>query len=202
VVTLNIFATSAQGLTGSATITAGLTSGTTPVIGAISDSATLQSKSFSPGSYLTIFGSNLANTRVLASTVPLPTTLGRSSVSVGGKLLPLIYVSPGQINAILPYSLAVNSSQPLIVANGTLSARPQPLQPPRPTQESLQLTKTAGCGHALNQDFTLNSPASSGPLDCLHILRGSGVKPGSQKRGCTPTACHDVECMGVPTTST
>src|ERR1017187_2694756 len=74
-----------------------------------------------PGSVISIFGTNLANTTMPASLTPLPTTLGGVSAVVNGSLkVPLFYVSPTQINAQLPYetptgtaTLSVNGSAPV-----------------------------------------------------------------------------------------
>jgi hypothetical protein len=60
----------------------------------------------SPGSVISIFGSNLADGEYRALTTPLPPTLGGASVSVNGTPAPLFYVSPTQINAQITISLA------------------------------------------------------------------------------------------------
>ena len=51
-----------------------------------------------PGELFSIFGTNPASTTASAATVPLPTTLGTTSVTVNGKAAPLVFVSPTQIN--------------------------------------------------------------------------------------------------------
>ena len=73
-----------------------------------------------PGSVIAIFGTNLAASTLPAPSLPVPTTLGGATVLVNGKLsAPLFYVSPGQINAQLPYetppgaaTLTVNGGTP------------------------------------------------------------------------------------------
>jgi uncharacterized protein (TIGR03437 family) len=60
------------------------------------------------------------------STLPLPPQLGSTSVVVSGVELPLLYVSDGQINVVIPYDLALNAPHQLIVARGnTISAPAQ-----------------------------------------------------------------------------
>jgi hypothetical protein len=49
-----------------------------------------------PGSILEIYGSNLSSAPALASAIPLPTTLGGTSVTIGGYPAPLFYVAPGK----------------------------------------------------------------------------------------------------------
>jgi uncharacterized protein (TIGR03437 family) len=58
-----------------------------------------------PGELFSIFGTNLASTTASAAGVPLPMTLAGASVTVNGKAAPLVFVSPTQINAQLPYEV-------------------------------------------------------------------------------------------------
>ena len=56
-----------------------------------------------PGSYVSIYGSNLAgNGNAAASSLPLPTTLNSAQVFLGTTPLHLIYAGANQINAIVP----------------------------------------------------------------------------------------------------
>ena len=74
------------------------------------------------GSILQIYGSNLSASVSEATQLPLPLTLGTTSVTIGGYPAPLFYVSPGQINAQLPGELTTGLSYPVIVNNnGALS---------------------------------------------------------------------------------
>ncbi|HEX4275301.1 MAG TPA: FG-GAP-like repeat-containing protein [Bryobacteraceae bacterium] len=61
-----------------------------------------------PNSVVSAFGNNLASTTATASSYPMQTTLGGIRVHVGlppnDTLAPLLYVSPSQINYLLPYS--------------------------------------------------------------------------------------------------
>ncbi len=56
------------------------------------------------GGLITLFGSALGVTTEVSASAPLPTTLADSCLTVNGTLLPLLYVSPGQINAQLPFN--------------------------------------------------------------------------------------------------
>ncbi len=62
---------------------------------------------------LSIFGANLG-TEEFAAATPLPTTLGGTCVTLNNLPLPLVWVSPGQINAQIPPSLAPGT-YPLVV---------------------------------------------------------------------------------------
>lgn len=55
-----------------------------------------------PGGLVTIFGSNLSPVNLASQQVPLPTALGESCLTVNGQPLPVVFVSPGQINGQLP----------------------------------------------------------------------------------------------------
>jgi uncharacterized protein (TIGR03437 family) len=58
---------------------------------------------FAPGEFISIFGGNLAATTATDAT--LPTRLGGVQVLVNGTPAAVRYVSPGQINAVIPLSI-------------------------------------------------------------------------------------------------
>ena len=64
-----------------------------------------QGGALAPGTVIAIYGNNLASIATQPTTVPLPTTFAGSQVRIGGMPAPLFYVSPGQINAQIPFSL-------------------------------------------------------------------------------------------------
>src|SRR5215472_195431 len=68
-----------------------------------------------PGSLISIFGTNLAATTAAADTIPLSTQLGNVSVTVNGVAAPLNIVVHGdsfdQINAQLPWSVQPGMAQ-------------------------------------------------------------------------------------------
>ena len=73
-----------------------------------------------------VFGSDLAKSVATAATLPLPTSLGGTSVTItDGKgverLAGLFFVSPGQINYLLPAGLAEGVARVTITANGKTS---------------------------------------------------------------------------------
>ena len=82
-----------------------------------------------PGTFVSIFGSGFTDSTsaIIAPAFPWLNELGGTSVTIGGEPLPLYFVTAGQINAILPYDLAVDSSlQVVVTRNGAVSA-PQPV---------------------------------------------------------------------------
>ncbi len=58
----------------------------------------------SPGSIISIFGTNLAKGTNVATTVPLPALLGGTTVTLNGTPMPLLYAGPTQINAQVPFN--------------------------------------------------------------------------------------------------
>ncbi|MBI3696813.1 MAG: hypothetical protein HY238_18500 [Acidobacteria bacterium] len=109
-----------------------------------------------PGSIISIFGTNLAASTAQASAVPLPTQLAGITVKVNGTPIPLFFVSPGQINAQLPFeappgratavvtsSAGDSRSETFNVASSAIGIFPFP---------------SSNRAIALNQDGSVNGP--------------------------------------------
>ncbi len=61
--------------------------------------------SLAPGGIVALFGEQLTTGPVVQNqTVPLQTSLGGATVFVNGQAAPIYYVSPGQINFLIPYA--------------------------------------------------------------------------------------------------
>jgi uncharacterized protein (TIGR03437 family) len=75
-----------------------------------------------PGALITVFGSNLAAGTAQFATTPLPVSLGGTSVSINGTPVPLLFVSPGQVNAQVPYEAKVGTAKLIVQSNGVPSA--------------------------------------------------------------------------------
>ena len=56
-----------------------------------------------PGGLITVFGNQLSPTNLATSQIPVPTALANSCLTVNGQPMPLIFVSPSQINAQMPF---------------------------------------------------------------------------------------------------
>lgn len=144
-----------------------------PTIRYVSDSASFGPR-VAPGSLATIFGSDLAGDTAQASEFPIPTNLAGTTVSVGGTLAPLLYVSPTQINFQVPSATQAGDAK--IVVNGPGGAS---------SEFSFDVTAQApsvfqyGENHALAQNANglLNSqeaPASVGSYVTVY-LTGQGA---------------------------
>ena len=114
-------------------VLAGMASAQTPTVsaGGIVNSASyapagLPNGSIAQGSFFTIFGTNLGPASSPSIAYPLPTTLGGVQVKVtsGGTTVNafLWYVSPNQINAILPQNAATGAATLTVTYNGATSA--------------------------------------------------------------------------------
>jgi uncharacterized protein (TIGR03437 family) len=61
-----------------------------------------------PGGLITVFGTALSPTNQATSQIPLPTALAASCLTVNGQPMPLIFVSPTQVNAQMPFQAVGN----------------------------------------------------------------------------------------------
>jgi hypothetical protein len=90
---------------------------------------------------------------------------------------PLLYVGANQINAIVPFEVAGNSSTQIVATvNGAASVASQPVVAAAPGIFTVDLTG-AGQAVVLNQDGTLNSstnPAARGSVLTLWVT-GMGI---------------------------
>ncbi|MBK5292672.1 MAG: hypothetical protein JJE04_13460 [Acidobacteriia bacterium] len=78
-----------------------------PVVSSVLNAASYDAV-VSPGCWVAIFGNNLAAATAEANTAArLPTTLGGVSVTVGSLPAAMLYVSPTQINVLIPSEVAI-----------------------------------------------------------------------------------------------
>jgi uncharacterized protein (TIGR03437 family) len=100
----------------------------TPVINGFVNAATGVSSASVPvaarGSLVTILGTNLASTTATSTGATIPTQLGGVQVLFGTIAAPLLYVSPGQINAQVPFELLDVSTVTVVVQNGSAASSP------------------------------------------------------------------------------
>ena len=74
------------------------------------------------GAWVTLKGIGLADATTVADAVPYPKTLSGTQVLIQNRPLPLYFVSPGQINALIPAALNADKQQLTVIRNGTRSA--------------------------------------------------------------------------------
>jgi uncharacterized protein (TIGR03437 family) len=95
----------AIGLDGEIVDTATIVAPTQPVVEAVVNAGSY-TPALGPGSLVSIFGRDLAVDERTPSTAPAALELIGTSVTVNDERIPLLFVSPDQINAQLPFDLA------------------------------------------------------------------------------------------------
>jgi uncharacterized protein (TIGR03437 family) len=107
-----------------------------------------------------------------ATTVPLPTSLGGASVSLGGRAVPLTYVSPTQINFQVPYETPLGTASLTVTANGVASAAAS-----FTVASSAPGVLTYGDNWAVvqNQDYSVNGPSNPAKVGSYVTLYGTGA---------------------------
>ena len=83
-------------------------------IGGISNSATGQ-QAYAPGMILSIYGAALGTFAQSAATIPLPQYLAGFEATINGVTAPLYYVSPSQINFLIPNNAPTSGTADLQV---------------------------------------------------------------------------------------
>jgi uncharacterized protein (TIGR03437 family) len=124
-----VVALSASGLTVLAT---SYPANPVPEIGAVVSAAD-GSAGIAPGGLVSIYGQNMSGASFAASQTPLTTGLGNSCIGVNGSPIPLLYVSPGQINAQLPFNTAGNATLTIHTPDGLSNNFPLSVQPAAPS---------------------------------------------------------------------
>jgi len=166
----------------------------TPVVFGVDSGASLQPSSVSPGEIVTIFGVNIGpptpttgTSFTVTSAGTVPTTLAGVSLTFNGVPTPLIFVAPGQINAIVPYEVAGQTNVPVVVTNnGSASAMfTVPVVATAPSIFTLS-ENGSGQGAILNQDASVNgtsNPAAAGSVISIYAT-GEGQLVPAGSTGC------------------
>ena len=153
-------------------------------MGVMNAAGTTPQPGVAPGSIVSIFGVNLATLTAVAPDGMLPQTMGGLTVAVADRLLPLFFVSPGQINAQVPDDLATGdyvltvspSGAPQVRANFTV-VRNAPGLFPVPVDG--QTIANAMAMHEDGSAVTADAPAKAGELLTLY---GTGFGPAERPR--------------------
>jgi uncharacterized protein (TIGR03437 family) len=134
--------------------------------------------SVAPGSIIAIYGDSLTDSYVVGRSNPLAQAIGDVTVTVAGRLLPLLFVSPQQINAQVPsglddgtYTLTVSwVGHPDV--NGTFTiSRDAPGVYTRPNEQNAPLVL------AVHDDGTAVTPDSPARRNETISIYGTGFGP-------------------------
>lgn len=77
-----------------------------------------QAQPTAPGGLISVFGQNLSPVNLASNQIPLPTALGESCLMVNGMPVPMVFVSPAQINAQMPFAAEGNVTMILRTPGG------------------------------------------------------------------------------------
>lgn len=131
-----------------------------------------------PGSLISIFGSNLAATTATADSIPLSTVLGGVNVKVNGIDAPLNGVfhtgNGDQINAQLPWNVQPGTAQVVVTRNGTAST-PQSFPVGQFSPGIFSVQFGVGQAIAINLDGSLAAPAGSIPGLATHPAKAGDI---------------------------
>jgi uncharacterized protein (TIGR03437 family) len=144
----------------------------------------------SPGQFVALFGTGLATTTATAKP-PYPTAnFSGVTVTVNGKNAPLYFVSPGQINALVPFATAGPTATIQVQSNGaTSNTVTVPVAATAPGVYSLNQSGS-GSGAVLHADFSVvndANPAVAGET-VLIFLTGMGTTNPTVQDGTAGTS--------------
>lgn len=147
-----------------------------PTIGSLGlvNAASYSATSISAGSFVTLFGANLSSSTAQPSSLPYPTSLAGISVSIAGEKCGLTYVSPGQINFVVPSDIPPGR---YIVSAGAA------------TTEAIITTVSPGI-------FTVNGNGTGVPLAQVTAILPDGTQVALSPYQCTTTCT--IAAMSLP----
>jgi uncharacterized protein (TIGR03437 family) len=135
------------------------------------------SAAVAPGSIISIFGESLAAVSQVGPVNPLAQSIGGTTVTINSSILPLLFVSPQQINAQLPsslgdgnYTLQVQVAGEFDVSGPVTIAR----NAPGLFYSTIGSTAYAMAFHSDGSAVTTSSPAAGG--ETISVL-GTGFGP-------------------------
>jgi uncharacterized protein (TIGR03437 family) len=164
--------------------------------GGIGSVANFQPSAVTIGGLIGVFGPNLATATDSASAVPLPPTIDKTSLSINGTNAPLFFVSPGQINAQVPYETATSALAAfLVTANGNVGFR-------RYTKVNTSapgfFITADGQAIAQNQDFSLNTPANPAKAGSFVTVYFTGQGASTNQVATGAAAPNDATLLSQP----
>jgi uncharacterized protein (TIGR03437 family) len=134
-----------------------------------------------PGELITLYGTGLANSTVIAPAIPFPASLGDVQVSIGGVNAPIYYVSPTQVSVIVPYE-ATSSIVPIQITNNGNQSNVVTVYTNQTSAGVFSQSQNGiGVGAALHQDgitlVTPSNPAQPGETVSVYLTGLGAVNP-------------------------
>jgi uncharacterized protein (TIGR03437 family) len=159
----------------------------------------------SPGELVSVFGVKLADGTGLAPGLPLQTQLQGSQLVFAGRALPLVFASAGQVNAVVPYSIAPGATYQLIAQRGTRLSLPRSVTL-APAEPAIFTTDSSGKGQghiyvyvtAAEQDLAAPThPAKAGDILIIYCAGLGAVTPAVDAGVAVNGLTNTVNPVGV-----
>ncbi len=141
--------------------------------GGVVNGAGFANQPLAAGSIAALFGPSLASSTAAAQALPLPTTLGGTTVRVNAIAAPLVFVSPRQINFQVPWELAGQTQATVTVTVDGLTSPEQKISL-APFGPGIFSTNASGSGQGailIANTGTIAAPPGSFP-NARPALRG------------------------------
>jgi uncharacterized protein (TIGR03437 family) len=154
----------------------------TPAIvagGVLNGASFAKDQGVAPGSLVSIFGSQLAAGLTANDTVPLSTSLSNVSVTFNNIPAGLYFVSPGQVNAQIPWNVAdgtTSGTTTVVVTRNGVASQPQTFDIVPVAPGIFYLPDAGGWAIAINSDGSLAAPNNAIPGISTHpAAAGDGL---------------------------
>ena len=133
-----------------------------------------------PGELITLYGSGLAASTVVAPSTPFPAALNNVQVKINGVYAPIYYVSDSQISVVVPYATTSGIASIQVINNGTASNTVSVYT--ADTAPGVFTNPVGGLGYAaaLHGDYSLVSatnPARPGEYISVYLTGLGAVTP-------------------------
>jgi uncharacterized protein (TIGR03437 family) len=170
-----------------------------PSLNAVNGATFVISHGLAPNAFATLFpasGGTFGSSTAALPGLPVPTTLANVQVLLDSVACPLYYISPGQINFLVPWGAATSGNSDLQVVNTqtgqVLAAGLVPMNQVAPAIFSIgdKLTATTIEAAVINQDGTVNAPTNPAPRGSVIQIFATGQGPisGSPADGAVPSS--------------
>jgi len=141
-----------------------------PAVTGIVDAVDYRS-AFSPGAIVSVFGNYLGGQSASSAQAGvnglIGDQLGGDQVTFNGTTAPLLYVSAGQINTVIPYSVQPAATAVEVTTDGGTT---------KPTEISVQPTYLSLFPSLIfNPDGTVNSATNPAPKGATLVMYGTGI---------------------------
>jgi uncharacterized protein (TIGR03437 family) len=208
--TVTIASTNQNGAT-SATVTVSLvvTAAPTPVIAAVANTASGFVGGVSPGEEVAIYGSNFGPAGVVGATPTggaYPTTLSNTQVLFDGAPAPIIAVTNGQVNVMVPYGVSGRASTAVQVSYFGVTSAALNYNVTAAVPGIYTLNQTgSGQGAILNQDLSGNNAthaAAKGSVVAVYMTGEGITTPASVTGQLAPSNGTGLNHPVLPVTAT